>query len=151
MQVKLIGIMLIPIIMVAQDPHLYPRIVLPGDGVGAAFWLLAPQIALVRIQRAEWTGPDLEITPPQKMVVRLVRVDAVVENVIRGDVEEGPRRFYFFAEHSVVQWLPHGPRVACARGAIYYFPQGRWRRVEDSGRCLRFWHTHSHRTPPQDL
>jgi hypothetical protein len=106
-----------PIMAFAQGPHLCPRIVLPGDGVGETFWLSAPQIAVVRIQRAEWTGPEIEITPPQKVVVRLVSVDAVVENVIRGNLEEGSSRFYFFANtlsangyHTVLGWLAPGER-----------------------------------------
>jgi hypothetical protein len=117
MQLRLVFITLIPILALAQDPRLCPRIVLPGDGVGETFWLFAPQIAVVRILRAEWTGPEIEITPPQKVVVRLVSVDAIVENVVRGDLKEGSSRFYFFANtlsangyHTVLGWLAPGER-----------------------------------------
>ena len=101
----------------AQAPRIHPRVVLPGEAVGRAFWLFAPDIAVVRIERTEWLGPEIEITPPAKMVVRMVRVNGVVENVIRGELRTGDVEFYYFTNtfssngyHTVISWLDPGSR-----------------------------------------
>jgi hypothetical protein len=80
----------------AQTPRLTPRVVMPGEAVGATFWMFAPDIAVVKVTSAELQGPEVEITPPGKTAVRLVRVDGQVENVIQGELRTGPTRFYFF-------------------------------------------------------
>jgi hypothetical protein len=79
-----------------QQPHLQPRVILPGEGAGRSFWLLAPDLAIVRIQRAQRQGPDIVITPHHKLTVHLVAVDAEVEDTIQGQLPKGPTRFYFF-------------------------------------------------------
>lgn len=101
----------------AQLPHLQPRELLPDESVGRSFWLLSPDIVVAKIEKAEWEGPEIEITPPQKMVVRLVSVRAEVENVVQGDVPRGPIQFYFFANtlsrngyHTVLEWFEPGGR-----------------------------------------
>jgi len=78
-----------------QSPQLRPRVIMPGEGVGSSFWLLAPKIAIVEVERAKWLEPDLEMTPG-KLMLRLVAVDARVENVIQGEIPEDLVRFYFF-------------------------------------------------------
>jgi hypothetical protein len=52
---------------------------------------------IARIRTVAWAGPEIEITPPQKLVVRLVRVEAEAETVLQGDLAKGPVCFYFFA------------------------------------------------------
>ena len=101
----------------AQTPRLTPRIIMPGEAPGALFWLSAPYIVVVKIQGAEWLGPALEVTPPEKTVVRLVGVDGEIENVIQGDIPVGRVRFYFFANTlssggftTVKYWLAPGRR-----------------------------------------
>lgn len=80
----------------AQIPNLQPRVLLPEEAVGSSFWLYAPDIAVVHVSGAELLGREIEVTPPQKTVVRLVRIDGEVENVIRGELPKGRVRFYFF-------------------------------------------------------
>jgi len=70
-------------------------VILPGEGVGGGFWLHAPKIAIVTIDKATWFEPDYAMTPG-RLVLRLVAVDAKVENVIQGELPVGPIRFYFF-------------------------------------------------------
>jgi hypothetical protein len=101
----------------AQIPHLTPRVIMPGDSVGPSFWLLAPQIIVVSVKSANWLGPAIEITPPQRAVVRLVRVDGEVENIIQGELPKGPIQFYFFANTTskdgyttIKYWLTPGRR-----------------------------------------
>lgn len=114
---RLIGLFAVSVVAWAQLPHIYPRVLLPGDAVGDSFWLSAPNIAVVRIEAAGWTGPEIEITPPQKIVVRLVSVTADVENVIRGGLPKGRIQFYLFANtlsangyHTVLAWMEAGAR-----------------------------------------
>ena len=83
-------------LMAASIPPLQPRIILPGEGVTSSFWLWAPKILVVRITSVQEVGPDIVITPPQKLVVHLVAVDADVESVVAGEQAKGPIRFYFF-------------------------------------------------------
>lgn len=101
----------------AQIPHIYPRVLAPGDPVDSTFWLLAPDVAIVRVENAVWEGPEWEITPPQVTVVRLVRVTADVENVVHGDLPTGRTTFYMFANtlsrngfHTVLSWPEAGGR-----------------------------------------
>ena len=101
----------------AQAPKLVPRVLLPGDAVDATFWLRAPSIAVVRVDKAEWVGPEIEVTPPKKIVVRLVRITARIENVIQGEVRAGAVTFFFFANtlsrngyHTVLSWMEAGKR-----------------------------------------
>jgi hypothetical protein len=114
---KLIGFLVGVVIASAQVPHIYPRVLLPGDAVGGSFWLSAQDIAVVRIETVEWVGPEIEITPPQKIVVRLISVAADVESVIRGTLPVGRIRFYTFANtlsqngyHTVLAWMEKGAR-----------------------------------------
>lgn len=78
-----------------QVPPLRPRVILPGEDVSGGFWLHAPKIAIVMIDKATWLKPDYAMTPG-RLVLRLVAVDATVENVIQGELPEKPIRFYFF-------------------------------------------------------
>jgi len=101
----------------AQGPHIYPRVLLPSDAVGDGFWLSAPNIAVVRVDTVEWIGPEIEITAPQELVVRLVSVAADVENVIKGTLPAGRIQFYVFANtlsqngyHTVLAWMEKGAR-----------------------------------------
>jgi hypothetical protein len=120
MPLKLLVTLLLTAVSSAQvPPRLCPRIVLQGDAVGASFWLLAPDIVIVKVHKATWVGPEIEITPPKRLVVRLVRVEADVENSIRGKLAVGPVRFYFFANrlsangyHTIFWWLEPGKRYA---------------------------------------
>jgi hypothetical protein len=116
---KLLGVLLFAAVSWAQVPRLYPRVALPGEGLGELFWLFAPDIVIAKILNATWIGPEIEITPPGKLVVRLVRVEADVENTIRGDLAAGPVRFYFFTNvfsangyHTVFSWMEPGKRYA---------------------------------------
>jgi hypothetical protein len=70
-------------------------VILPGEGVGRQFWLGAPKIAIVTIEKATFLEPDYPM-PPGRLVLRLVAVDAKVENMIQGELPGGPIRFYFF-------------------------------------------------------
>jgi len=83
-------------LLCAQPPRLQPRVILPGEGVGSQFWLLAPDIAIVTVSQAERLGPSIEVTPSQNLSVQMVMIDAEVEIVIQGDLATGPLRFYFF-------------------------------------------------------
>ncbi len=114
---RLLAILLLAGNTWAQIPSLHPRVVLPGEAVGDSFWLLAPSIVVVKVDTAEWVGPEIEITPPQSLVVRLVRVSADVETVIQGQLPKAPIRFYFFANtlsrngyHTVFEWCEPGKR-----------------------------------------
>ena len=78
-----------------QAPPLRPRVILPGEGVGGPFWLGAPEIAIVTIENASFLASDYPM-PPGRLVLRLVAVDARVENSIQGVLRKGPIRFYFF-------------------------------------------------------
>ena len=118
-QLKHLSMLLIAAVSSAQVPHLYPRVVLPGDAVGELFWLLAPDIVIAKIHSATWVGPEIEITPPKRIVVRLVEVDAEVENCIRGSLPVGSVRFYFFTNrfssngyHTIFSWPEPGERFA---------------------------------------
>jgi hypothetical protein len=100
-----------------QVPALVPRLVMTGENVGATFWLSAPYIAVVNVRSADWLGSEVEVTPPKSMIVRLVRINGEIENVIKGDLSAGPVQFYFFAnvpsEHgftTVKYWLDSGRR-----------------------------------------
>src|SRR5690348_10094021 len=100
------------------QPQLHPRLILPGEGPGPSFWLRAPIIAIVTISDAQWVGPEIDITPPRKLVVRRVSVDAQVENVIQGELSTGPLRFYFFTNSlspnkgytTLLSWFDPGKR-----------------------------------------
>jgi hypothetical protein len=78
-----------------QTPNLIPRVVFPEEAVGAPFWLLAPQIVVVRIVDTKLTERAIQLAP-HGIRVRLVAVDAEVENTIQGTLARGPMRFYFF-------------------------------------------------------
>lgn len=119
MPLKPLGVLLVAAASWAQIPHLHPRVFLQGDAVGELFWVIAPDVAIVKIQTANWVGREIEITPPKKLVVRLVRVQAEVENSIRGNLGVGPVQFYFFTNrfsangyHTVFSWLEPGKRYA---------------------------------------
>lgn len=117
MRIGLLTVLLLLVLACGQPPVLRPRVILPGEGVGRAFWLNAPKIAIVTIEKAAWLGPDYPITPG-KLVLRLVAVDATVENLIQGELREGPIRFYFFtnsvtagdAYATVQTWFDAGSR-----------------------------------------
>jgi hypothetical protein len=81
----------------AQVPNLTPRVILPGESPGASFWLRAPEIVVVKVASADLVGPEIEITSPQRLVVRLATIKGTVENVLRGDRPvDRPIIFYFF-------------------------------------------------------
>jgi hypothetical protein len=116
-QLRVLGVLLLSALASAQVPHLYPRILLPGEAVGSSFWLMSPVIAVVKVQHAAWLGPEIEISPPKQTVVRLVRVDAEIENVIQGGLSKGHVQFYFFTNtpsshccKTVLYWLEPGGR-----------------------------------------
>ena len=101
----------------AQVPKIYPRVVMPNESVESSFWLSAPDIAIVKVTNSTWTGPEVEITPPGKLVVRLVQVDAEVETVIKGKLSPGQLSFYYFANvlspggyTTIKYWLDKGER-----------------------------------------
>lgn len=119
MQMIVFGILLTQALALAEPPHLQPRIVLPGEGVGSFFWLLAPSIAIVTVNSAERLGPDIEITPPKELVVHLVAVDAKVESVIQGDLPKGPVRFYFFTNTLI-------PNVGYTTPLLWFEPGRRY-------------------------
>jgi hypothetical protein len=53
MPLKLLVTLLLTAVSSAQvPPRLCPRIVLQGDAVGASFWLLAPDIVIVKVHKA---------------------------------------------------------------------------------------------------
>lgn len=101
----------------AEPPRLIPRIILPEEPVPSSFWLGAPKIAVVKIRSADWLGSEIEVTPPQKLVVRLVRITAEVELVIKGEMGKGAVQFYFFTNTlsengytTIRYWLDSGYR-----------------------------------------
>jgi len=108
-----------------QQPHLQPRVILPGEGAGRSFWLLAPDIAIVRIQRAQRQGPDIVITPHHKLTVHLVAVDAEVEDTIQGQLPKGPTRFYFFTNSLL-------PGYSYTTPLSWFYPGKRSHRAEHS-------------------
>ena len=65
----------------------------------------------MKVSAAAWIGAEIEVTPGI-LVVQMVRVDAEVENVLQGELPNGPVRFYFFANkltpdgyHTFLSWL----------------------------------------------
>jgi hypothetical protein len=114
-QLILAGLFLTEVLASAQ-PRLTPRVFLPGESPGSSFWLLAPDIDIVKIRRVELLGPEIEVTP-KRLVVQLVGVDAEVENSLVGRLKEGPVRFYFFVTKPSVEgfnyrtsWFQPGAR-----------------------------------------
>jgi len=115
----MIGHLLLLLAQVAQSqpPTLVPRVLLPGEGVGSSFWLTAPYIGVIAVRSTDWIGDPVEITPPGELVVRLVRVDAEVESVVKGELQKGPLQFYFFVNvpsangyNTYLSWFEPGRR-----------------------------------------
>jgi hypothetical protein len=117
MQLSKIGLIFIQAILLGQTPQVLPRVLLPGEDVGSYFWLQSPIIAIVKVNNANWMGSEIQVTPADKLAVRLVRVIADVEYVIKGQIEKGTVQFYFFANtlsydgrRTVASWLDPGKR-----------------------------------------
>ncbi len=79
----------------AQTPNLVPRVIFPGEAVGASFWLSSPYIVIARVVNAELSDRGVQATT-HGMQLRLLAVDAEIENVIQGLLAKGRMRFYLF-------------------------------------------------------
>jgi hypothetical protein len=80
-----------------RSPGLTPRLILQADPVGREFWLAAPYVLVVKIVNASEQGSPEPIFHGGPKTLQLVKFDASVENLIKGDL---PRdiTFFFFAK-----------------------------------------------------
>jgi hypothetical protein len=79
--------------------ELRPRLILQGEPVGNDFWLAAPSILVVKIIAANLQGSRQPIYQGGPKTLQLIKFDALVENVIKGDLPYNHKvSFYFFAK-----------------------------------------------------
>lgn len=81
-----------------QVPQLAPRLISPEDNVGDDFWLAAPYVAVVKITSTDLQGPRQPVFQGGPKVLQLVRFQANVEDVIKGDLPNKAIAFFFFAK-----------------------------------------------------
>jgi hypothetical protein len=78
--------------------ELTPRLILQGEPVGDEFWLAAPYIVAVRILHADLQGSLQPIFPGGPKSLQLVKFEATVDNVIKGDLSAKTITFFFFTK-----------------------------------------------------
>jgi hypothetical protein len=98
-------------------PDLKPRVAYPGEEISDDAWLNAPHVLVVMVKRADITSREVVVTPGGRLVMRLVEVEADVENELAGSLGAPVVRFYFFvnvpSEHGYTSprfWLEQGKR-----------------------------------------
>jgi hypothetical protein len=80
-----------------RTPGLSPRLILQTDPVGREFWLAAPYVLAVKIVSASQQGSPEPIFQGGPKTLQLLKFDASVENLIKGDLP-GNVTFFFFAK-----------------------------------------------------
>jgi hypothetical protein len=96
-----------------RAPQLEPRLIQPDEPVGKDFWLAAPYVLVVKILRAGLEGQKRSIFRGGEPTLQLVRFEADVENVIKGNLANKRISFYFFVEtdhHGEAYFLSPGRR-----------------------------------------
>jgi hypothetical protein len=88
---------------VAQElPKIVPRIVYPGERFSESFWSHAPHVLILQVQKVEYRGPGIQVSPPTSDIgglnMNLLEVTARVENVISGKALPNTIKFYCFAD-----------------------------------------------------
>lgn len=78
-------------------PALRPRLILSGEPVGKDFWLDAPFILVVKILNTGEQGSPQEEFQGGPKTLQLMRYEANVENLIKGDLPT-KLTFFFFAK-----------------------------------------------------
>jgi hypothetical protein len=76
--------------------ELRPRLILPGELVGDDFWLSAPYILAVKIVSADPQGSPEPIYQGGPRTLQLIKYEAIVDNVIKGDLPSKNIAFLFF-------------------------------------------------------
>lgn len=106
--------------------RLVPRLILQTDPVGKEFWLAAPYILVVKVLGASEQGSPESIFDGGPKTLQLLKFDARVENLIRGEL---PTKitFFFFAK------LDQKPRYYLDPGKRYVVS------LRSEGGVLRSW------------
>ena len=78
----------------AGMPEIMPRVSFPGEDIGKGVWLSAPHILVVTVKSA--TIDTKEVFVSSLVVMRLVQVEAEVENELSGSLGTRTVKFYFF-------------------------------------------------------
>lgn len=107
--------------------ELRPRLILQADPVGDDFWLAAPYVAVVGIVGANNEGSPEPIFQGGPKTLQLVRFDANVENMIKGDLQNKAITFFFFTK------LDQNPSYYLRPGRRYIVS------LRDEGGVLRSW------------
>jgi len=76
--------------------ELRPRLILHGEPVGDDFWLSAPYILAVKIVSADPQGSPEPIYQGGPKTLQLIKYEAIVDNVIKGDLPNKNIAFFFF-------------------------------------------------------
>jgi hypothetical protein len=109
-----------------RESKLRPRLILQTDPVGREFWLAAPYVLVVKVLGASEQGSPEAIFEGGPKTLQLLKFDASVENLIKGDL---PTKisFFFFAK------LDQKPRYYLDPGKRYVVS------LRSEGGVLRSW------------
>jgi len=110
-----------------RAPEFTPRLILQGEEVGGEFWLSAPYIAVVKINKAILRGPREAAFRGGPKTLQLLQFDAELENTIKGDLRNGKITFYFFLK------LDQKPTYYLDPGKRYIIS------LRSEGHVLRSW------------
>jgi hypothetical protein len=100
-----------------RAPELRPRLILQAEPVGDEFWLAAPYIVAVKIIRADLQGSREPIYQGGPKTLQLMKFDALVENVLQGDLPNNQAISFFFfanADQNPTYYLDPGKRYIVA-------------------------------------
>jgi hypothetical protein len=120
------AVVVLSFLISCSAPEVRPRLILQEEPVGKEFWLAAPYILVVKIVSASEQGSPEPIFRRGPKTLQLVKFDANVENLIKGDL---PRTitFFFFVK------LDQKPRYYLDPGQRYVVS------LRSEGGHLRSW------------